>query len=279
MSAEEPVDHDCLRAPRPPTLDGTGSDEVWSVAPRSPRFVDMATGRPGLFDTRAALLWDDDALYVAFWAEDPFPAAELRERDDIVFTETDVEVFVAGQDCYYELEVNAAGTIYEVLFVWRDAYLPGSRFVDAPELDVHRPDAFTFAGDDDRTGRTFWRGSHPRGTRWAFTGWDLPGLRVAVAVDGTLNDPSVVSRGWTAELVLPWEGLRLVAGDRPVPPRPGDVWSLFLGRFQKLVLGGREVEPHPAWCWTPHGLADTHRPERWTRIRFDERVASAAVVG
>jgi hypothetical protein len=39
--------------------------------PRSPRFEDLEEkGRPVLFDTRAAMLWDDSYLYVGFWLEE-----------------------------------------------------------------------------------------------------------------------------------------------------------------------------------------------------------------
>lgn len=271
----DPVAYVCRRAPYRPALNGRLDDLAWATAQRSPRFVDMVDGSPGLYDTRAAMLWDDAALYVGFWIEEPYPSALLAERDAILFTENDVELFIEGEDCYYELEVNALGTRYEVLFGWRDAAGPGSRF-DIPELDPRTTRALTFGGDDDRSGLTFWRGGHPRGLRWAWPDWDLPGLEMAVNVDGALNDPRVVSRGWIVELAVPWSGLRLVAGSRPLPPRSGDVWRMFLGRFQKLVLGGREVQPHPAWVWTPHGRYDTHRPECWTPVRFSDAALDLA---
>jgi hypothetical protein len=245
----------------------TGPERAWDSAPRSPRFVDMVTGAPGLFDTRAAVLWDDEALHVRFWIEEPFVEAHASERDAIVFLENDVEVLIDGGDCYYELEVNALGTIYEVFFIWQDAYGPGSRF-DVPEFDLVARHALSFAGDDDRSGPTFWRGGHPRGPRWAFREWDFPGLRSSVTVDGTLNDDSDVDRGWSVEIALPWAGMTHLAGGRSLPPRPGDEWRIFFGRFERLVFGGREVVPHPAWCWTPHGRNDTHRPEWWTRVVF-----------
>jgi hypothetical protein len=58
-----------------------------------------------------------------------------------------------------------------------------------------------------------------------------------------------------------------LANGRPIPPQDGDEWRLFLGRFQKLRMDGGEV--NPAWCWTPHGLYDTHQPDRFTPVVFD----------
>ena len=249
-------------------VDGNIEKPVWRNAAWSRRFVDMASGAPGLFDTRTALLWTDSHLYIAFWAEEPMVEARLLERDSLIFQENDLEVFIDGGDCYYELEVNAANTIYEVFFVWRDAYKRGGKF-DLPQFDMHDSRTYTFAGNDDRSEAHFWRGTHPRGARWAFTGFDLPGLRTAVRVDGTLNDNRDIDRGWSLEISIPWTSLSLLAGERALPPVSGDTWRMFLGRFQKLVLGGMEIHPHPAMALNSHGVYDTHMPEQWSRIRFE----------
>jgi hypothetical protein len=259
--------YQCLRTREPILIDGDLSKLVWRQAPRSPRFVDMVTGEPGYFDTRAAALWDDQNLYVAYWIEEPFVEAALTGRDSLIFNENDVEVFIDGDDCYYEFEINALGTVYEVFFVWQDAFHPGSRF-DLPEFDVRTRKAVTFGGNFDRDAATFWRGTHPRGLRWAFLDWDFPGLRSAARVDGRINDRSTVDRGWTVELKFPWSGMRQLAGSRSLPPADGDTWRMFFGRFEKLTFGGKELNPHPAWVWTSHGVADTHQPQCWTQVRF-----------
>lgn len=262
----------CKRVRRAPRVDGRLEDGVWQTAPRSPRFVDMVTGEPAWYGTHAAAVWDDQNLYVAFWVEEPFVRAQLTERDSLIFQENDIELFIDGGDCYYEFEINALGTVYEVFFVWKDAFGKGGRF-DTPEFDVHGRQAYTFGGDYDRQARSFWKGTHPRGARWAFLDWDFPGLRTAVHVDGTINDDAVVDRGWNVELALPWSGMGPLANGRSIPPKEGDEWRMFFGRFQQMRAGGKEIEPHPAWCWTPHGVYDTHRPECFTQIRFTEEFA------
>jgi hypothetical protein len=262
----------CRRARRAPVIDGILNDPVWLKAERSPRFVDMVTGEPGFYDTRAAAAWDDEALYVAFWVEEPFVRARLTERDSLIFQENDVEIFIDGGDCYYEFEMNALGTVYEVFFVWQDACGKGTRF-DVPEFDLTSRRALSFAGNFDRQADTFWRGTHPRGPRWAFLDWDYPGLRTAVQVEGKINDDSVVDKGWTVEAAFPWAGMRWLADGRPLPPKPGDVWRLFFGRFEALRNGGQAIEPHPAWCWNSHGVYDTHRPECFTYLHFSGEYA------
>jgi hypothetical protein len=255
----------CYRTRQPLAITGQLNEAVWQNAPRSPRFVDTVTGKPGLFDTRVATLWDDDYFYVAYWIEEPFVEAHLTERDAIIFTENDVEVLIDGGDCYYEFEINALGTIYEVFFIWQDAYTRGSRF-DVPEFDLHK--ALSFGGDYDRQPASFWRGTHPRGVRWTFRDWDFPGRRSAVQVQGTLNDSRDIDRGWQVELAFPWSGMQWLANGRSLPPQPGDSWRVFFGRFQKLETSGQEVQPHPAWVLSPHGVYDTHIPACWPYVQF-----------
>lgn len=264
------ADYTCYRTRHPLDIDGDLTKPAWKLAPRSPRFVDMVTGDPGHFDTRAAALWDDRAFYVSFDVEEPFVEAHLARRDSLIFNENDVEVFIDGGDCYYEFEINALNTVYEVFFVWQDALGRGTRFA-VPEFDLLSRKAVTFGGNFDRSGEYFWRGTHPRGLRWAFLDWDLPGLQSAVKVDGALNQRHIVDRGWTVEIAFPWEGMKWLANGRSLPPREGDVWRFFFGRFEKMVHGGIEVEPHPAWVWTPHGVYDTHQPDRWTAVEFSTR--------
>lgn len=261
------TDYTALRVSSPVTLDGSLSDPVWQAAPKSQRFVDMTTGEPALLDTRSAVLWDDENLYIGFWVEEPYPTAHQSDRDSLIFRENDVEVFIDGGDCYYEFEVNALNTVYEVFFIWRDAYKRGSRF-DIPEFDVLERDACTFGGNFDRTEDHFWRGTHPRGTRWAFLDWDFPGMQSAVHIDGALNDRTKPSSGWSAMLVFPWSGMKHLAGGRTLPPTDGDVWRIFLGRFQKIDIGTEQVQA--AWCLSPHGVYDTHMPDKFTKVRFSD---------
>jgi hypothetical protein len=255
----------CYRTPSPITIDGDLNKPVWQNAVKSPRFADMISGAPGFLDTRAAVLWDDEALYVAFWIEEPFVQARLLERDSTIFQENDVEVFIDGGDCYYEFEINALNTVYEVFFIWKDAFVK----FDQAEFDVHSRQAYTFGGNHDRDASTFWRGNHPRGLRWAFTDWDFPGLRTAVQVLGTLNDNSDIDKGWTVEIAFPWAGMTPLSGGRSLPPKDGDIWSIFFGRFGKLPIGNTLV--NNSMSWDPVCDIDNHLPERFTSVSFSKQ--------
>jgi hypothetical protein len=45
---------------------------------------------------------------------------------------------------------------------------------------------------------------------------------------------------------------------------------MCLARFQRIMSGRVELQPHPAWVVTPHGVLDTHRPNRWTTVTFTD---------
>jgi hypothetical protein len=250
-------------------VDGDIDKEVWRSATWSSPFVDMATGERAEFETRSAILWSEERLYVAMVAEEPNIQAELTERDSLIFLENDLELFIDGGDAYYEFEVNARNTIYEVFFIWREALQDRERF--PPEIfDISAPDVYTFGGDYDRTGASFWVGTHPRGVRWAFKNFDMPGLQSAVGIKGSFNNPAEKDESWSVELSIPWQSLKYLANGRELPPVDGDTWKFFLGRFDKRIVDGREISPHPASALRSHGVYDTHMPEEWSVIAFEE---------
>jgi len=249
-------------------IDGDIKKAFWQNSSWSTPFVDMATGKKPRLETRCAIRWNDSTLYIAFDVKEPRVEGELRQRDSLIFLENDVELFIDGGDSYYELELNALNTIYEVFFIWRDSFPNPTKFPDSV-FNLSAPDVYTFGGDYDRTGENFWVGTHPRGVRWAFRGFDMPGLKTAVKVYGSLNDPQSLAEGWGVEISLPWSSLKPLANGRSLPPSDGDIWKFFLGRFQKEFIDGAEVQPHPASALRSHGVYDTHLPEQWSAVSFN----------
>jgi hypothetical protein len=255
-----------LRAAGPIKVDGKLNEPSWVNAPRSPKFVDLISGTPTVHETQAAVMWDDEYLYVGYWIEEPFVQAKFTERDSPIYEDNDVELFVAGADAYYEFEINALGTIYEGLFVWQDAF-ETKGYSKLPELDQKRSEVKfqPFNG----VGLT----THPRGKRWAYLKWDFPKLQSAVQIDGTLNDSKDRDRGWTVELALPWSSMKVLtmADKRSMPPKNGDVWRMDFSRFNQY----KEAEPAKdsgGWAWSSHGVWDSHVPEVFPFITFSTDV-------
>ena len=186
--------YNVYKVAKSPQIDGRLDEEIWQAAPKSSRFRDLICGANTIHDTRAAVLWDDDYLFVGFWIEEPDIKASLTERDAPIYMDNDVELFIAGRDVYYEFEINAFGTIYEVFFIWEEAY-EKSGYDKLAEFNRDQPEARPFNGVGYKT--------HPRGRRIGYFNWDFPGLKHAVFLDGTINDARDRDRGWTVELALP----------------------------------------------------------------------------
>ena len=232
-----PKTYACVRASTPITIDGVLDEAEWDAASWSEAFVDIEGAKRPVprFETRMKMMWDDEFLYVAAKLDEPHVWATYAKRDLIVFEENDFEIFIdpnGDRRNYYEVEVNALGTIF-------DLFLPRTYIDGGP-------------ADHD---------------------WNMPGMKWATSVDGTLNDPSDVDRGWTVEFALPWRAFA-EKGGMPCPPRAGDAWRINFSRVQwqtEVVDGAyRKVggTKEDNWVWTPQGVIDMHRPERWGFVRF-----------
>jgi hypothetical protein len=214
--------------------------------------VDIVSGAPAWFDTRVALLWDDERLYFGFRAEETDVRATLTKRDSKIYEENDLEVFIAARDAYYEFEINALNTVYEVFWIWKDIFKPGSKYFGRPEFDPATQRTLVLDGVGGHV--------HERGERWGFLDWDYPGLETAVHADGVY--------GWTAELAFPWKGLELLADGRSLPPKHGDVWRIDCSRFEKKGRNGEQLDPCAGWTWNRHGHYDSHIPEVFPYVTF-----------
>jgi len=247
------------RTTGPIKIDGRLDEPDWQHAPQSAAFVDIVTGKPAWFDTHVSILWDDQYLYFGFRAEEPDVRATLTEHDSQIWNDNDLEIFIGARDAYYEFEINALNTVYDVLWIWQDMYHPGSPY-NIPEWDPKGRNVMVLDGVGGHV--------HPRGKRNGFIDWDYPGLLHAVHVNGTLNKHDRKDVGWTAEIAFPWEGLKWLADGRSLPPKDGDVWRIDASRFQHFDAAGKEVDPAAGWTWNRHGFYDSHIPETFTYVTF-----------
>ena len=232
----------CVHVDEPIQVDGRIDERSWREAAWTEDFSDIEGARkaPPRFRTRAKMLWDDRYFYVAAQLQEPHVWGTLKEHDSVIFHDNDFEVFIdpnGDNHEYYELELNALNTTWDL-------------FLPRPYKDGGRAD----------------------------NRWEIPGLKTAVFVGGTLNDPSDEDRGWSVEIAIPWKVLAEFA-HQPSPPEEGDRWRVNFSRVQwRHQVRGTQYRKVPNkrednWVWSPQGIVDMHRPERWGYVQFS-RTAS-----
>lgn len=237
MSAITPRGYVSYFTDHPPRIDGQLDDPAWQDEVWTEPFVDIEGDREThpWFETRAAIRWDESHLYIAARLEEPHVWGTLTSRNSVLFQDNDFEVFIdpdGDHHNYYELEINALNTIWE--------------------LSLDRP----------------YRDGGP-----ARSPANIAGLRSAVHVDGTLNAPHDEDAGWSLEIAIPWEGLAEYT-PLEVPPRHGELWRFNFSRVEwdhEIEEGQyRKIPDRPEhnWVWSPQGVIDMHRPERWGFVQF-----------
>jgi hypothetical protein len=115
----------------------------------------------------------------------------------------------------------------------------------------------------------------------ALNEWEIPGLKTAVHVNGSLNDPKDRDESWTVEIAIPWKVLAEFSKQK-APPKSGDIWRVDFSRVEwqidtrdgkyKKVPGTREDN----WVWSPTGIIDMHRPENWGHVKFTKKSKATA---
>ena len=112
--------YDVKRASSPIAIDGKLDDAAWAGA--SPAVTlqflwDSQTGAKQ--QTRARVVWDAQAFYVGFDADDADINARFEQQDDPTYQDDAVEIFInpdpKQEAVYYGFEMNARGVLYDYL--------------------------------------------------------------------------------------------------------------------------------------------------------------------
>ena len=238
-----PRSYVCYRASSPLNIDGKLDEPVWAAAAWSEAFVDIEGGnrpRPR-FPTRAKMLWDDEYFYVAAEMEEPDIWATLTERDSVIFHDNDFEIFIdpdGDTHAYYELEVNALGTPWDLMLV--KPYRDGGPAINGwniagLKVGVDVRGTLNRPGDRDE-------------------GWSVE-----------------IAMPWKALREAAPAHRAPKAGDRWRVNFSRVQWQVEVadGRYAKRLRPGT-TDPFPEnnWVWSPQGAINMHMPERWGYVQF-----------
>jgi len=225
-----PKTYSCVRAGDSLKIDGLLDEIAWSRAEWTDDFTDIEgkLGSTPHFRTRAKMLWDDRYFYVAAELEEPQLWATYRERDSVIYHDNHE---------YYELEINALGTEWDLLLLkpYRDGG-PAIHGWDIAGLAtaVTLSGTINEASDRDR-------------------GWTVE-----------------IAFPWKALAEAAHRPCPPEPGDRWRVNFSRVQWRLDvtpLGYFKTPDLEGNPL-PENNWVWSPQGLIAMHYPEMWGFVEF-----------
>ncbi|MBC8186490.1 carbohydrate-binding family 9-like protein [candidate division KSB1 bacterium] len=242
-----PRNYICYQANESIKIDGKITESAWSKADWTEDFVDIEGDlkpKPK-FRTRTKMLWDDEYFYFAAELEEPHVWATLMQRDTVIFYDNDFEVFI-----------DPDGDTHQYYEFEMNAY--------STEWDLFLVKPYRDGGP-------------------AINAWDIQGLKTAVFVDGTINDPGDEDKCWTLEIAMPWAVLKECA-HKDTPPKQGDQWRIGFSRVQwqseiknskyqkKINPKTGKSFPENNWIWSAQGLINMHYPEMWGFVQFSEKL-------
>lgn len=244
----DPHGYVCYKTSSAIIPDGILDEEDWKSAPFTDYFTDIEGSKkpePRL-KTRAKLLWDDKNLYIGAEIEEPHVWAYLKQRDTVIFYDNDFEVFIdPDQDthAYYELEVNALGTPWDLLLIkpYRDGGPPVTNWnISRLQVGTKVDGTINNPADTDK-------------------GWSveivlpLAALKECAGVKG-----------------LP------KGGDQWRIDFSRVEWRVKVenGKYRKEInpQTGRPF-PEDNWVWSPQGRVNMHMPEMWGYFQFSSLTA------
>ncbi len=244
----------CQRSEEALDIDGKMDEKSWKQASWTGYFGNLGSRSLDefkspepvpYFKTRVKMLWDDYYFYIAAEMEEPHVWSTFLWHDQILCLENNFEIFIdPNGDNHNYFEIE----INPLNTVW-------DLIIDKPYRDGAKPDQ----------------------------DWDILGLKRAVHVDGTLNDPRDIDEGWTLEMAIPWNALAEFA-DCNTPPGEGDQWRVNFARTEfeheiiqsehttKDVTGNayrlKEGARPDIWSWSSHGTFNLHTPEMFGIVQF-----------
>ena len=247
--AYEPATYICYKTDKALTIDGRLDETIWQKAVPTSNFVDIQGNLKSLpsFETNVKMVWDEEYFYFGAYMEEPHIWGKLTERDAVIFYDNDFEIFLdpdGDTHNYYEFEMNALNTVWDLLL-----------------LRPYREDGLPKVLDS----------------------WDIQGLKTAVHINGTLNNPTDIDSFWTVEIAIPWKVLEEMT---PSSHRPkNDVqwrvnfsrvnWQMDTsnGTYEKQKDENGKKLPEENWVWSPQGYIAMHAPETWGIVQFSEIIA------
>ena len=199
-------------------------DRAWSAA-------EVLTWGAAPYETRLRALWAPEGLYLRWDADDPAPWATMTQRDEHLWDEEVVEIFLdpawAGKD-YWELEISPTNVVCDVRMV-------------APHPTV----------TSDLT-------------------WNHEGLKTAVRHEKNADGSpkrwiATAFAPWAGFRSLP------LPEKVALPPAAGEAWGFNAFRIERPNGPARPTDGAVSRAWSPTGAPSFHVPAAFRKFVFSDK--------
>ena len=224
-------------------IDGIDDELAWNNAIYTDDFIDIEGSKIPSQKTNVKMLWDEKFLYVFAKLYENHIWGDITKRDEVIYYNNDFEVFINPND-----DVFSYGEI--------EINALGTEW----DLFLNRP--YRLKGKADSS-------------------WDINGLKSAVDISGTLNDPNDLDDYWTVEIAIPLKEIeKLNTSGKDEKVISGDIWRINFSRvnwdfeinngvYSRKKENGKYL-PEYNWVWSPQGIINMHVPENWGYLVFSE---------
>ncbi|TWO34700.1 carbohydrate-binding family 9-like protein [Seonamhaeicola sediminis] len=229
-------------------IDGLGLEESWKNAEYSDVFIDIEGTKKPKYSTQVKILWDKSYIYFLATMEEPHVWGTLKQRDTIIFHNNDFEIFIDPD--------GDAHNYYEFEFNALNAFW---------DLFITKP---------YREGNI------------TLNDWDARGIKSAVYIDGTLNNPNDIDKGWSIEIAIPLSAFKTSYFQkidltdtfwRINFSRVNWDFQLDNGTYQRRTNEKGELLHEYNWVWSPQGVIAMHQPETWGYVYFSKENKSFTI--
>ncbi len=244
QSHPAPRTYVAYRAVDPVIVDGKAGEKSWKEVPFSEDFIDIEGVKKPKFQTNFKMVWDETYLYFYAKMEEPHIWATLKQRDTVIFYNNDFEIFIDPDgDTHNYLEFE----MNALNTVW-DLLLVKPYRERAPVVD----------------------------------NLEIKGLKSAVYIEGTLNNPKDEDQFWSVEVAMPWEVLNETNFRRKTPEnsfwrinfsRVNWDYQLENGTYSRKKDEKGKFLPEYNWVWSPQWVVNMHEPEKWGYVYFSSKKA------
>ncbi len=223
-------------------IDGESKEQVWNQVDWSEAFIDIEGHKKPKYNTQIKMLWDMEYIYILAKMEEPHVWATLKQRDTIIFYNNDFEVFIDPD--------GDTHNYYEI------------------ELNAYNTIWDLFITKPYREGNV------------VLNDWTATGLKSAIKVNGTINNPRDTDIGWVVELAIPWATFKKSYFEKNVPAdkfwrinfsRVNWDFELIEGKYSRKKNANGKFLHEYNWVWSPTGVVNMHEPEKWGYVYFSSK--------